>query len=125
MVEMQCENEIDSFEVKHILKEINKILESKNNTLNIYRIQAYNSIICEYYCIEFTDFDLRPIWFLRSNTERWNNIKVFLINKKVKSKKSHCIKCKKFRKFKNHKISYLFYKTLIISIICNKSYSKH
>ena len=69
MVEMQCENEIDSFEVKHILKEINKIVESKNNTTNIYRIEAYNSIICEYYCIEFTDFNLKPICFLPSNTE--------------------------------------------------------
>ena len=28
--------------------------------------------------------------------------------------------CGKYRKFKNHKISYIFEKTLVIYIICNK-----
>ena len=30
-------------------------------------------------------------------------------------KKIYCIKCKKFRKFKNPEISYFFYKALVIS----------
>ena len=29
------------------------------NITNIYRIQAYNSIKCEYFCIEFIDFMLK------------------------------------------------------------------
>ena len=40
-------------------------------------------------------------------------------------KKINCIKSKKHRKFKKLEISYLFYKTLVISIICNKCRSKH
>ena len=35
-------------------------------------------------------------------------------------KRIYCIMCKKYRKFKNSEISYLFYKTLVISIICGK-----
>ena len=33
-------------------------------------------------------------------------------------KKSYSAKCKKYRKFKNSKISDLFHKTLAVSIIC-------
>ena len=33
-------------------------------------------------------------------------------------RKVYCIKRKKYRKIKNPKISYLFYKTLVISITC-------
>ena len=39
-------------------------------------------------------------------------------------KKFCCIKCKKYRKFKNPKISYIFDKTLSVSIICDKCGSK-
>ena len=39
-------------------------------------------------------------------------------------KKIYCIKCKKFRKFKNPEISYFFYKALVISIISSKRDSK-
>ena len=35
-------------------------------------------------------------------------------------KKLHCVICGKRRKFKNPKISYIFEKTLAISIICSK-----
>ena len=35
-------------------------------------------------------------------------------------KKIYCIKCNKYRKFKNPKIPYIFDKTLIIPIICDK-----
>ena len=34
--------------------------------------------------------------------------------------KIYCIKCKLHRNFKNPGISYLFYKTLVIFIICGK-----
>ena len=36
----------------------------------------------------------------------------------------YCVNCNKYRKFKNLKISYIFYETLVISIICEKRGSK-
>ena len=39
-------------------------------------------------------------------------------------KKIYCIKCKKYKKFKNPKISYIFDKTLSLSFICDKCCSK-
>ena len=32
----------------------------------------------------------------------------------------YCIKCKKYKEFKKPKISYICYKTLLLSSICNK-----
>ena len=49
----------DSFGVEHIPKEIKKITGNKNITTNIYRIQTYDSIMCGYFCIGFTDFMLK------------------------------------------------------------------
>ena len=49
----------DNFGVQHILKEIKKLLTNKNITANIYRIQAYVSIMCGYFCIGFIDFELK------------------------------------------------------------------
>ena len=48
----------DSFRVEHIPKEIKKIISNENIKTNIFRIQAYNSIMCEYFRIGFTDFML-------------------------------------------------------------------
>ena len=48
----------DSFGVEHILKEIRTFIGSKNITTNIFRIQAYDSIMCGYFCIGFIDFML-------------------------------------------------------------------
>ena len=48
----------DSFRVEHIPKEIKKIISNKNIKTNIFRIQAYNSIMCGYFRIGFTDFML-------------------------------------------------------------------
>ena len=45
----------DSFGVEHIPKEI-KAFINKNIIINIFRIQAYDSIMCGYFCIEFIDF---------------------------------------------------------------------
>ena len=39
----------DSFGVKRIPKEIRKLIGNKNIITNIYRIQAYDSIICGYF----------------------------------------------------------------------------
>ena len=57
----------DSFGVEHIPKEINKFICSKKlvhavrNDIksNIFRIQAYDSIMCGYFCIEFINYMLK------------------------------------------------------------------
>ena len=48
----------DSFGVEHIPKEIIKFIENRNIKTNIFRIQAYDSIMCGYFCIRFIDFML-------------------------------------------------------------------
>ena len=55
----------DSFGVEHIPKEIKEFIDrpsssaSQNNIkTNIFRIQAYESIMCGYFCIGFIDFML-------------------------------------------------------------------
>ena len=54
----------DSFGVEHIPKEIKKFIGNKNVMTNIYRIQTYDSIMCEYFCIGFIDFMLKGKSFL-------------------------------------------------------------
>ena len=39
-------------------------------------------------------------------------------------KKVYCIKCNKYKKLKKFKISYIFDKTLVFSIICEKVFIK-
>ena len=54
----------DNFGVEHIPKEIKTFinrpscssLQNKNTKKNIFRIQAYDSIMCGYFCIAFIDF---------------------------------------------------------------------
>ena len=46
----------DNFGVEHIPKEIIKFIENKNIKINIFRMQAYDSIMCGYFCIAFIDF---------------------------------------------------------------------
>ena len=58
---MQNNNSVtyfDSFRVEHIPKEIKEFVKNKNVITNIFRIQAYDSIMCEYFCIGFIDFML-------------------------------------------------------------------
>ena len=49
----------ESFEVEHIPKEVRQLIANKNATTNVYRIQAYDSIMCGYFCIGFIDFILK------------------------------------------------------------------
>ena len=49
----------DSFGIEHIPKEINKFIGNKNIKSNIFRIQAYGSIMCGYFCIEFINYMLK------------------------------------------------------------------
>ena len=49
----------DSFSIVHIPKEIKAFIDrSLSVTTNIFRIQAYDSIMCGYFCIGFIDFML-------------------------------------------------------------------
>ena len=66
-----------SFRFEHIPKEI----RSKTIITNVYRIQAYNSIIREYFCIGFIDFMLKgkillgyPTLFSHNNYEKNDRI---------------------------------------------------
>ena len=68
----------DSFGVEHIPKGIRKFIGNKNIITNIYKIQPYDSIRCEYFCIGFIDFMLKvkslAKLFSRNNYEKNNNI---------------------------------------------------
>ena len=48
----------DSFGVEHIPKEIKTFIGNKNIKTNIFRIQAYDSIMCGYFCFEFINLML-------------------------------------------------------------------
>ena len=76
----------DSFGVKHIPKEIKEFVKNTNIKTNIFRIQAYDSIMCGYFCIGFIDFMLAGktlteliIFFSPNNFKknRWYNFKLF------------------------------------------------
>ena len=45
-----------SFGVEHIPKEIMKFMARKKKKTDTYRIQAYDSIMCGYFCIGFINF---------------------------------------------------------------------
>ena len=53
----------DTFGVEHIPKEIKKFIkgtiDNRNIIANIFRIQAYDSIMCRYFCIGFINFMLK------------------------------------------------------------------
>ena len=49
----------DSFGVEHIPKQIKAFVNNKNIKTNIFRIEAYDSIMCAYFCITFIDFMLK------------------------------------------------------------------
>ena len=49
----------DSFGVEHIPKEIKKFIHNKNIIASIFRLQAYDSVMCGYFCIGFIDFMLK------------------------------------------------------------------
>ena len=48
----------DSFGIEHIPKEINKFINNDIKS-NIFRIQAYDSIMCGYFCREFINYILK------------------------------------------------------------------
>ena len=46
----------DSFGIEHIPKEINKFIGNKDIDASIFRLQAYDSIMCGHYCIELINY---------------------------------------------------------------------
>ena len=46
----------DSFGVEHIPKEIEIFIDKSIVVINIFRIKAYDSVMCGYFCIGFIDF---------------------------------------------------------------------
>ena len=42
-----------------MLIKVKKFIENKNIVINIYGIQAYDSIMCGYFCIGFIDFPFK------------------------------------------------------------------
>ena len=51
-------NYFDIFGVEHILKETKTFIKNRSIKTNMLRIQAYDSIMCGYFCIRFIDFML-------------------------------------------------------------------
>ena len=49
----------NSFGVEHIPKEVKKFIGNRNVITNIYRIQAFKSIMRWYFSIGFIDFELK------------------------------------------------------------------
>ena len=45
-----------SFGIEHISKEVKKFVDNKNTIANIFRIQAYDSVMRGYFCIGFIDY---------------------------------------------------------------------
>ena len=86
-----------------------------------YRIQAYDSIMCGYFCIGFVDFILKSKslldytnLFSLNDYEKNDKIvlKYFPLTKKLK--KIYCVICSKYRKFEKPKI-YLLEKAFAVS----------
>ena len=48
-----------SFGIEHFPKEIEHAIGNKEIKASIFRLQAYGSIMCEYYCIEFIYYMLK------------------------------------------------------------------
>ena len=76
----------DSFGVEHIANEIKKFIVNKNIKTNIFRIQAYDSVMCGYFCTGFIDFmlagktltDFTNLFFTKQLLEKWwYNFKLF------------------------------------------------
>ena len=46
----------DSFNIEYIPKDVEKAIGNKDIKINILRIQAYDLIMCGYFCIKLIDF---------------------------------------------------------------------
>ena len=74
----------ESFGVEHIPKKIKKFIKRSTDKFtsitNIFRIQAYDSVMCGYFCIGFIDFMLKGNSFTDfTNLFSPNNLKNLII----------------------------------------------
>ena len=125
----------DSFGIEHIPKEIKKFIRNKNIIRNIYRIQAYDSVMCGYFCIGFIDFMLKGKSLLEytnlfSPNKYKKNYKIILKYFRKNLNKLKCI-VKKFainiQNLKKLKYQILLKKTLNLSGVyskCGHQYKK-
>ena len=51
----------DSFGVEHIPKEIKKFINNRNIIANIFRLQAYDSVMCGYFALDLLMLCLKAI----------------------------------------------------------------
>ena len=106
----------DSFRVEHIPKEIKKFIGNKNIITNIYRTQAFDSIMCGYFCIGFIDIMLKGKSLLDCTS-------LFSLHDYEKNDE---IMLKYFQWLKRWKKKYIalfvisIEKTLVLSITCSK-----
>ena len=105
----------DCFGVEHILKESRKFIGNKNIIINIYRIQAYDSVMCGYFCIGFIDFMLKGKSLLQytrlfSPNEYKKNDKIMLkyFQQNLNKLKMYWNDCNQYRKSKKTKTLYNF-----------------
>ena len=69
-------NDVTYFDSVNITEEIKTFIGNKNVKTNMFRIQAYDSIMCGYFCIRFIGFMLaRKILTDFSNLFSLNNFK--------------------------------------------------
>ena len=94
---------------------------------NIYRIQAYDSTIWGYFCIEFIDFTSKgKSWLdyrnLFSANDYEKNDKIILkYLQQMKGRKNYiALFTVSIENLKKLKISYVLEKTLVLSVICSK-----
>ena len=102
---MDC---FDSFGVEHILKQIGKFIGNKNAVKSIYRVQAYVSIMCGYFCIGF---------FFPDDYERNDKIILKYFQKNLYKLKCILIFVINTENLKITKLLYNFKKALILSIV--------
>ena len=85
----------DSFGVENIPRDIKKFIGHKNIITNIYRIQAYDSIICGYFWLGFINFMLKGKILLHYkdlfslNNYEMNGKMIFLFS--ILTKKLYCV----------------------------------
>ena len=92
---------LGSFRLEHISKEyINKaFIKNKNIKTNIFRVQAYDSVRCGYFCIGFTDL-LKTLTeytnvFLPKNFKKNDDMSILWPIINTYKMESHCLQCKK------------------------------
>ena len=55
-VNNKTETYFGSFGIDHIPKEVRKPINNKNIIVNIFKIQAYDSVMRGYFCIDFINY---------------------------------------------------------------------